>query len=109
VNGDDLQWRRPPAGTGTPTPGAAQPPAEAPPPRSEPPPYSGPPPTVAPPPDWRPRLLIQPEPPRQLPAQDLAGIDAREREARTVTYGIGMVAGAVLLVVLLVLCGRVLF
>ena len=36
-------------------------------------------------------------------------LDAQEREARTITYGIGMVAGAVLLVVLLVLCGRALF
>jgi hypothetical protein len=105
VNGDDLQWRRPPAGSGTPAPGAAAPSV----PQPTPPPYSGPPPTVAPPPDWRPRLLIQPEPPRRLPAQNLAAIDAREREARTITYGIGMVAGAVLLVVLLVLCGRVLF
>jgi len=105
VNGDDLQWRRPPAGTGTPTPGA--PPPSAPEPVQ--PPYSGPPPTVAPPANWRPRLLIQPEPPRQLPPQDLTSIDVREREARTITYGIGMVAGAVLLIVLLVLCGRVLF
>jgi len=64
---------------------------------------------MPPPAGWRPRLLIQPEPPRELPAQNLPAIDAREREARTVTYGIGMVAGAVLLIVLLILCGRVLF
>jgi hypothetical protein len=101
---DDLHWRRPAAGTGTPTPGAAPPPSSQP----EPPAYTGPPPTIAPPRGWRPRVLVQPEPPRQLPAQDLDAIDAREREARTVTYGIGMVAGAVLLIVLLVLCGRVL-
>jgi hypothetical protein len=36
-------------------------------------------------------------------------MDAQEREARTVTYGVGMVAGAVLLVILLILCGRALF
>ena len=36
-------------------------------------------------------------------------IDGQEGEARTVTYGIGMVAGAVLLIVLLILCGRALF
>jgi hypothetical protein len=71
--------------------------------------YTGPPRAVPPPPDWRPRLLIQPQPPRELPTQDLADLDAREREERTITYGIGMVAGAVLLIVLLVLCGRVLF
>src|SRR5947209_19411767 len=103
--GDDLQWRRPPAGSGTPTPGTSTPRT----PEPGPPPYSGPPPTTPPPPGWRPRLLIQPEPPRELPAQDLPELDAQEREARTVTYGIGMVAGAVLLIVLLVLCGRVLF
>ena len=36
-------------------------------------------------------------------------IDAEEREARTITYGIGLVAGAILLVLLLILCGRALF
>jgi hypothetical protein len=105
LGGDDLQWRRPPAGSGTPTPGAAPRPA----PEPAPPPYSGPPPTVAPPRNWRPRLVLEPEPPRELPAQDLAALDAQEHEARTVTYGIGMMAGAVLLIVLLVLCGRILF
>jgi len=104
LGGDDLQWRRPAAGSGTPTPGTAQQPASPP----GPPPYTGPPPTVAPPRDWQPRVLVQAEPPRALPPQDLAALDTQEREARTVTYGIGMVSGAVLLIVLLVLCGRVL-
>jgi hypothetical protein len=54
-------------------------------------------------------VLVQPPPPRPLPHQDLTALDAEEREARTVTYGIGLVAGAVLVVVLLILCGRVLF
>ncbi len=36
----------------------------------------------------------------------MATLDAREKEERTLTYGIGMVAGAILLVVLLILCGR---
>jgi hypothetical protein len=103
--GDDLQWRRPPAGAAGPAPGTTPPSAELP----DPPAYSGPPRSVVPPPDWRPRVLIQPQPPRQLPAQDQAALDAQEREARTITLGIGMVAGAVLLVVLLILCGRVLF
>jgi len=101
---DDLQWRRPPE-DGGPTPG--RPPVPTGP--TDPPPYTGPPPTAPPPPDWRPQLLIQPPPPRDLPAQDMHALDAQEREARTITYGIGMVAGAVLLVVLLVLCGRALF
>ncbi len=100
---DDLQWRRPPEGSG-PTPG--RPPAQEPP---EPPAYSGPPPTTPPPPDWRPQMLVQPPPPRDLPGQDLAALEVQEREARTLTYGVGMVAGAILLVVLLVLCGRALF
>jgi hypothetical protein len=52
---------------------------------------------------------VQPPPPRELPVQDLNVLDVQEREARTITYGVGMVAGAVLLVVLLILCGRVLF
>jgi hypothetical protein len=43
-----------------------------------------------------------------LPTQDLTALDADERQARAVTYGVGMVAGAVLLVVLFVLCGRAL-
>ncbi|OLE27359.1 MAG: translation initiation factor 2, partial [Actinobacteria bacterium 13_1_20CM_3_71_11] len=83
----------------------AGPPVEPP----APPPYAGPPRPSPPPRDWRPRLLIQPPPPRELPAQDLAALDAQDREARTVTYGVGMVAGAVLLIVLLILCGRILF
>jgi hypothetical protein len=101
--GDDLQWRRP--AQGGPAPGT--PPSTPPPPG--PPPYAGPPRTAPPPPGWRPRVLIQPPPPHELPAQDLAAIDAEEREARTITYGVGLVAGAILLVLLLVLCGRALF
>ena len=64
---------------------------------------------MAPPPDWRPRVLIQPPPPHQLPPQDLDALDAQEREQRTITYGVGLLAGAILLVVLLILCGRTLF
>jgi hypothetical protein len=36
----------------------------------------------------------------------MAALDAQEKEERTLTYGIGLVAGAILLVVLLILCGR---
>jgi len=54
-------------------------------------------------------VLIQPPPPHQLPPQDLDALDAREREQRTITYGVGLLAGAILLVVLLILCGRTLF
>ncbi|OLB75027.1 MAG: hypothetical protein AUI14_22110 [Actinobacteria bacterium 13_2_20CM_2_71_6] len=104
LSGDDLQWRRP-AQAGGPAPGTPPAPQQPP----GPPPYAGPPRTTPPPRGWRPRLLVQPPPPRELPAQDLARIDAEEREARTITYGIGLMAGAILLVVLLILCGRALF
>jgi hypothetical protein len=107
LRGDDLHWRRPPEGG--PAPGMpAQPgPPQTGPPQTDPP-YSGPPRTTPPPRGWRPRVLVQPPPPRALPDQDLGSIDAQEREARTLTYGVGMVAGAILVVVLLILCGRAL-
>ena len=60
-------------------------------------------------PDWRPQTVVQIPPPHALPVQDTTAIDDEEKQARTLTYGIGMVAGAALLVVLLVVCGRVLF
>ena len=71
--------------------------------------YTGPPPTAPPPPGWRPPVVVTPAAPRTLPAQDTARIDAEEQSARTLTYGVGMVAGAVLVVLLLILCGRFLF
>jgi len=95
---DDRQWRRP---AGPPEP----PPA---PPASASPPYSGPPRSAPPPPGWQPRTLIEVPPPRPLPAQDLTALDTQEQQARTVTYGVAMVAGAVLLIVLFVVCGRAL-
>lgn len=52
---------------------------------------------------------MQPADPRALPAQNHAEIDAQEQSARTVTYGVGLVAGAILLIVLCALCGRALF
>ena len=54
-------------------------------------------------------MVVVPPPPRTLPAQDDQEIEELERDARTVTYGVGLLAGAVLLVILLVLCGRALF
>jgi len=53
--------------------------------------------------------MIRVPPARALPPQDDVLLDEQERGARTVTYGVGMVAGAVALIVLIVLCGRVLF
>ena len=72
-------------------------------------PYTGPPPTVFAGPDWRPRTLIQVPAARSLPEQDDAAVDEQERSARTVSYGVAMIAGAILLIVLIVLCGRVVF
>jgi hypothetical protein len=101
---DDLQWRRPvgadPMVGGYSEPGLDVPAAM---------PYAGPPRATPPPADWRPRTLIEVPPPRVLPEQNLSALDAEEKSARTTTYGVGMIAGAVLLVVLFVLCGRALF
>jgi hypothetical protein len=47
--------------------------------------------------------------PRNLPAQDPDSIDRVERRALVTTYGIGMIAGAIGLVLLIVLCGRAVF
>jgi hypothetical protein len=54
-------------------------------------------------------LVVQPPPPRQLPAQDAPALDRSEESARTLTLGIGMLAGAVLLIVVCVLCSRLVF
>ena len=91
---DDGQWQQQPN---------AQPPAN---------PYQGylgPPPTTAPPSGWQPPHVVQPAPPRRLPEQDHPAIDEDEARARTMTRGLAMVAGALLLVVLCSLCGRILF
>ncbi len=53
--------------------------------------------------------MAQPPLPRALPTQDEAAIDEAESSARTLTYGIGMVAGAILLIVMCLLCSRLLF
>lgn len=121
---DDEFWRRPsgPPGesptsphraaphdtsAGHPTTAAERPTAQ--PGHPTPPPYPGPPPTAAPPPGWRPPVHVQPPPPRQLPPQDLSRLDADERSARTLTYGVGIIAAAVFLVVICLVCSRFLF
>jgi hypothetical protein len=97
---DEQIWRRPVSGAGQPPPPPVAPSAPA---------YSGPPPTIPPRAGWRPRLLMQVPEARTLPAQDDAVLDEQERSARTITYGVGMMAGAIALIVLFVICGRVLF
>jgi hypothetical protein len=98
----DEQWRRP-----TSYGPAGEAPSTAPTGPSQPP-YTGPPPTSAPPAGWRPPTVLQPAQPRSLPPQDVPGIEAAEQRGRTVTYGVGLLAASVLLVVLFVLCGRAL-
>ncbi|HET6215202.1 MAG TPA: translation initiation factor 2 [Micromonosporaceae bacterium] len=99
---DDAYWRRPPDNAPTP----AQP---VQPPSTGPVGYQGPPPSTPPPPDWRPEWVVQVPAARSLPGQDHNVLDAEERSARTLTYGIGLVAGAIMIVLFCALCGRVLF
>ena len=73
------------------------------------PPYAGPPPTTRPPEGWRPPVVSEPPTARQLPPQDLAALDEAEQQARTLTYGVGMVAGALALIAICLLCSRILF
>jgi hypothetical protein len=101
---DDAYWQRPDPAAATPPPS----PAPAPPAR-ETPGYPGPPTASPPPPHWRPPTLAQPPPPRTLPAQDMDALDEQEGSARTVTYGVGLVAGAIALILMCLLCARALF
>lgn len=71
--------------------------------------YPGPPRNPVPSPQWQPPVYVQPAPPRPLPAQDVPALEAAEGSARTLTYGVGLIAGAVLLVVMCLLCSRLLF
>jgi hypothetical protein len=53
--------------------------------------------------------VAEPIPPGSLPEQDHDRLDIEEQAARTLTTGIGLVVGAVLLVLLLILCARAVF
>jgi hypothetical protein len=44
-----------------------------------------------------------------MPAQDADALDEAEGSARTLTYGVGMVAGAIVLILMCLLCSRLLF
>jgi hypothetical protein len=107
---EDTAWARPPAGqavhagaaggssangTGPATPVTPE--------------YAGPPRSNPPPAAWRPPIVAEPPPPGTLPEQDHDRIDVEEQAARTLTTGIGLVAGALCLVLLLVLCARAVF
>lgn len=71
--------------------------------------YPGPPRPAPPSPSWRPPTIAQPPPPRSMPAQDMDALDEAEGSARTVTYGVGLVAGAIALILMCLLCARVIF
>jgi hypothetical protein len=101
---DDAYWQRPDSATGP----LDRPPTTAP----QPAPgsdYKGPPQAPPPPPDWRPPTFAQPTPPRTLPPQDMDALDEAEGSARTVTYGVGLVAGAIAVILICLLCARVMF
>src|SRR5690349_8174998 len=98
--GDDGEWERPVDGTPPPGHGYPVTPASG---------YTGPPRAAPPPPGWRTPVVVQPSGPRALPPQDPDRLDAEEQSARTLTYGVAMVAGAVMFLLILVLCGRTLF
>jgi hypothetical protein len=103
VPDDDGYWQRPDERS---EPYRPVPPTPAPDPV---PPYAGPPHADPPPPTWRPPTVAEPPPPRALPAQDFAALDESERSARTVTYGVGLVVGAIALILMCLLCARVIF
>jgi len=91
----DAVWRRPVG-----DPPAAEPLPAAPATAVE---YTGPPPTVRPT-GPVPYLLVPTEdPPVRLPEQDHDAIDAEEAEGRVVTYGVGAVAGVLMLLLLVAL------
>ena len=99
---DDAYWQRPDPASTPPAPPPVTPPARG----SG---YQGPPRTDPPPADWRPPTISQPPPPRALPSQDMDALDDAEGSARTVTYGVGLVAGAIALILICLLCGRAIF
>jgi hypothetical protein len=99
VPDDDAFWQRPeaPEATGPPAPPPDQASGYAGPPRADPPPR-----------EWHPTIVPQPPPPRVMPAQDMDALDEEEGSAKTVTYGIGLVAGAIAVILMCLLCARVL-
>jgi hypothetical protein len=53
--------------------------------------------------------VVQPADPRELPAQDAPKLDREEQAASVLTRGIGLVAGATMLILLIITCGRWVF
>ncbi|WP_245563560.1 translation initiation factor 2 [Longispora albida] len=92
----DQYWRRP-------APGEPEPPAVLPAPPAA---YAGPPRSAPPPPGWRPPIVLEIPPPRQMPAQDHPALDSEEKSARTITYGVALIAGSIFILMTMVLCAR---
>jgi hypothetical protein len=44
-----------------------------------------------------------------MPTQDMDALDEAEGSARTITYGVGLVAGAIALILICMLCARAIF
>jgi hypothetical protein len=44
-----------------------------------------------------------------MPAQNVDALDEAEGSARTVTFGVGLVAGAIALILMCLLCARAIF
>jgi hypothetical protein len=44
-----------------------------------------------------------------MPAQDVGALDEAEGSANTVTYGVGLVAAAIAVILIILLCARVVF
>ncbi len=104
---EDTVWTRPKSGATSPAPSTNSVNGTGPAPVVQE--YAGPPRTNPPPATWRPPVVAEPPPPGTLPEQDHDRIDVEEQAARTLTTGIGLVVGAVCLVLLLILCARVVF
>ncbi|UQU65511.1 translation initiation factor 2 [Couchioplanes caeruleus] len=100
---DDAYWQRPDSG---PDQFGADRPSPAP---DAKPAYQGPPRPAPASPYWRPPTVSHPPPPRSMPAQDIDALDESEGSARTVTYGVGLVAGAIALILMCLLCARAIF
>jgi hypothetical protein len=102
-NEDDAYWQRPDSEPESARPGPSGPVPDP------VPVYEGPPRADPPPPHWRPPTVAQPPPPRDMPRQDMDALDEAEGSARTMTYGVGLVAGAIALILMCLLCARTIF
>lgn len=69
--------------------------------------YTGPPKATPPPKGWKVPEVVAVAPPRELPPQRHAAIDAAEARARTFSQGLAMLTAALLFVVLVVLVVRI--